>query len=97
MDDGLCASERGHTLSDPGRRLYENTDGSFTDSSGMGIEEMIARCKVVQELHEKLAFCEMTRHELLDDCRKEAAHRIFRRNDMGVDLETGEYGNSTAQ
>ena len=46
---------------------YENMDGSFTDSSGMWIEEMISRCKVVQELHEKVAFCEMMRHELLDE------------------------------
>lgn len=76
---------------------YENTDGSFTDSSGMGIEEMIARCKVVQELHEKLAFCEMTRHELLDDTGKKQRTVFSDGTCVSVDLETGEYEISTAQ
>ena len=76
---------------------YENTDGSFTDSSGMGIEEMIARCKVVQELHEKLAFCEMTRHELLDDTGKKQRTVFSDGTCVSVDLGTGEYEISTAQ
>lgn len=63
----------------------------------MGIEEMIARCKVVQELHEKLAFCEMTRHELLDDTGKKQRTVFSDGTCVRVDLETGEYEISTAQ
>ena len=70
---------------------YENTDGSFTDSSGMGIEEMIARCKVVQAVHEKVAFCEMTRHELLDREGKKQRTLFSDGTCVTVDLAAGEY------
>ena len=70
---------------------YENMDGSFTDSSGMWIEEMISRCKVVQELHEKVAFCEMMRHELLDEDGMKQRTVFSDRTCVTVDLGTGEY------
>lgn len=70
---------------------YENMDGSFTDSSGMWIEEMISRCKVVQELHEKVAFCEMMRHELLDEDGMKQRTVFSDGTCVTVDLGTGEY------
>lgn len=45
---------------------YQNTDGSFSGGVEIGIEEQIERCKVVAGLHEKVAKCEMVRHELVD-------------------------------
>lgn len=44
---------------------YPNFDGSF-ETMGLGLKEDIKRCDVVCELHEKVAKCEMVRHELVD-------------------------------
>ena len=45
---------------------YQNTDGSFAGGVEISIEEQIRRCKVVSDLHEKVAKCEMVRHEMVD-------------------------------
>lgn len=44
---------------------YPNTDGSF-ETEETELEEDIRRCKVVSDLHQKIAKCEMVRHELVD-------------------------------
>lgn len=46
---------------------YANTDGSFSDAAALEMQENIRRCEVVAGLHEKVAKCEMLKHELLDD------------------------------
>ena len=45
---------------------YQNTDGSFAGGVEITIEDQIKRCKVVSDLHEKGAKCEMVRHEMVD-------------------------------
>lgn len=45
---------------------YPNTDGAFDEQVKMTLEEQIKRCKVVSDLHEKVAKCEMLRHEIID-------------------------------
>lgn len=45
---------------------YQNTDGSFAGGVEISIEDQIKRCKVVSDLHEKVAKCEMVRHEMVD-------------------------------
>lgn len=45
---------------------YQNTDGSFAGGVEISIEDQIKRCKVVLDLHEKVAKCEMVRHEMVD-------------------------------
>lgn len=45
---------------------YQNTDGSFAGGVEITVEEQIERCKVVSDLHEKVAKCEMVRHEMVD-------------------------------
>lgn len=45
---------------------YQNTDGSFAGGAEISIEDQIKRCKVVSDLHEKVAKCEMVRHEMVD-------------------------------
>lgn len=45
---------------------YQNTDGSFTSVIDIPMEEQIDRCKVVSELHEKVAKCEMVSHEFVN-------------------------------
>lgn len=44
---------------------YPNFDGSF-ETLGIGLKEEIKRCDVVCELHEKVAKCEMVRHEMVN-------------------------------
>lgn len=44
---------------------YPNTDGSF-EVEGQTLENDIKRCRVVTELHEKVAKCEMVSHEMVD-------------------------------
>lgn len=45
---------------------YPNFDGSFDGNIKMHIEEDIKRCKVVTDLHKKVAKCEMVSHEMVD-------------------------------
>ncbi len=44
---------------------YPNFDGSFK-TVGLGLREDIRRCSIVCELHERVAECEMVRHEMVD-------------------------------
>lgn len=45
---------------------YPNFDGGFEVEVKLKLEEDIQRCKVVSDLHEKVAKCEMVRHEMID-------------------------------
>ena len=45
---------------------YPDFDGSFEGNVKMHIMEDIKRCKVVTELHKKVAKCEMVSHEMVD-------------------------------
>lgn len=45
---------------------YPNFDGAFDDKIALKIEEDMKRCKVVSELHEKVAKCEMIYHEFVE-------------------------------
>ena len=46
---------------------YANTDGSFAGCGDLSPEKTAERCRIVSELHERLACCPMVRHELLDE------------------------------
>ena len=46
---------------------YPNFDGAFEAGVELKLEEDIKRCKVVSDLHEKVAKCEMVRHEMIDN------------------------------
>ena len=45
---------------------YPDTDGSFDVDLRHALEEEIRRSKVVSDLHEKVAKCEMVRHEMVN-------------------------------
>lgn len=45
---------------------YPDTDGSFGGCEGVTPEENRARCRIVSELHERVALQEMKRHEFVD-------------------------------
>ena len=45
---------------------YANTDGSFSEAAALEMKENIRRCDAVCALHERVAKCELIRHELLD-------------------------------
>lgn len=44
---------------------YPNFDGSFETKITFTLEESVERCKVVADLHKKVAKCEMVRHEMV--------------------------------
>ena len=46
---------------------YPNTDGAFEDKLKLSLKEQIERSKVVSDLHEKVAKCEMVCHKMADD------------------------------
>lgn len=74
MDDGegkrfgrlyaVCTAERRspYVIRDG---AYPNFDGSFEPDVKLTLDQDIERCKVVSELHEKVAKCEMVRHEMV--------------------------------
>ena len=45
---------------------YPNTDGAFENECKLSLKEQIERSRVVSELHEKVAKCEMVYHKLVD-------------------------------
>ncbi len=45
---------------------YTNFDGSFDAAIKTHLKQDVARCRIVADLHEKVAECEMTRHEMVD-------------------------------
>ena len=44
---------------------YPNLDGAFDGAESPGLEETVRRCRVVAQLHEKVAKCELLRCDLL--------------------------------
>lgn len=46
---------------------YPNTDGAFSEGVSLTLQEKIARCKVVCDLHEKVGMLEMTAHTMVND------------------------------
>lgn len=56
---------------------YPDFDGSFEGNVKMHIMEDIKRCKVVTELHKKVAKCEMVSHEWWMAIRR-SKERCFR-------------------
>lgn len=45
---------------------YANIDGAFGDEENLALSEQIERCRIVQELHERVGRLEMTRHDLME-------------------------------
>ena len=45
---------------------YPNFDGAFDDKVKLSLKENIERSKIVSDLHEKVAKCEMLRHEMVN-------------------------------
>ena len=46
---------------------YPNFDGAFDDKVKLSLKENIERSKIVSDLHEKVAKCEMLRHEMVNE------------------------------
>lgn len=71
---------------------YPNFDGSFEGKNvEFSLEETIKRCKVVSDLHEKVAKCEMIRHEMVDG-NAQIQRTVFSNGvAVTVDFEKGEY------
>ena len=70
---------------------YENTDGSFAGCGELGPGEAAERCRVVSELHERLADCPMVRHELLDADGKRQRTVFADGTTVTINLESGSY------
>ncbi len=71
---------------------YPNTDGAFDSEAERRLDEEIERCKVVTDLQERVARCEMTRHEFLDGSYDRQRTTFSDGTTVTVDLRTGEYG-----
>ncbi|MCD7784480.1 MAG: DUF5696 domain-containing protein [Oscillospiraceae bacterium] len=70
---------------------YPNTDGAFDAEAEKRLDEEIARCAVVTGLQEKLAKCEMLRHEFLsEDCSRQRT-TFSDGTTVTINLKTGDY------
>ncbi len=70
---------------------YPDTDGAFDSEAERKLSEEIARCAVVSALQERVAKCEMVRHEFLDG-DYDRQRTVFENGTIvTVDLKTGEY------
>ncbi|MCD8069020.1 MAG: DUF5696 domain-containing protein [Lachnospiraceae bacterium] len=70
---------------------YPDTDGSFDSEADRKLSEEIERCAVVTNLQERVAKCEMVRHEFLDDGYDRQRTLFADGTRVTVDLKTGEY------
>lgn len=70
---------------------YPNFDGSFDDYIRFSVEEDIERCKVVAGLHEKVAKCEMVRHEMVDGNPQVQRTTFSNGTTVTVNFDTLEY------
>lgn len=46
---------------------YPNVDGAFSSEQEVELEEQIRRCRAAASLHERVAACEMIRHDMKED------------------------------
>ena len=58
---------------------------------GEELERAVSRYRTVAELQEKVAYCEMVRHEFLDDGYKKQKTVFADGTEVVVDLEAGTY------
>lgn len=70
---------------------YPNTDGSFEPEITVTLEESIQRAHVVSELHERIAKCEMIRHEFLDEKMNKQRTIFSDGTIVEIDLESQSY------
>lgn len=71
---------------------YPDTDGSFdSDARERQLEEDISRCKIVTELNERIAKCEMVRHEFVDGNTQKQRTIYSDGTEVLVDLDSESY------
>lgn len=70
---------------------YPNTDGAFDSNQEKKLDDSIARCRVVTELSERLAKCEMVKHELLDEDGNKQRATYCDGTAITIDLKAGTY------
>ncbi len=69
---------------------YEGVDGTY-EGLQMSMEENIARCSTVSDLHEKVACCELLSHRFLDDTGFRQESRFDDGTAVTVDFSTGNW------
>ncbi|MCD7776084.1 MAG: DUF5696 domain-containing protein, partial [Firmicutes bacterium] len=70
---------------------YPGTDGAFGEGNRERLQNDIRRCRVMSELHEKIAFAEMINHELLDENGKVQRSTFEGGVTVTADLARGTY------
>lgn len=70
---------------------YQNVDGSFDGHIQLDEKEMATRCKIVCDLHTKIAKCEMVSHEFLDGDINRQQTTFSDGTKVKIDLKTLEY------
>lgn len=74
---------------------YPDTDGSFGGCEGVTPEENLARCKVVSDLHRRVALQELVRHEFVGGDARVQRSVFADGTEVTVWLEEGRYEIST--
>lgn len=70
---------------------YPNCDGAFDEAAEKRLDEEIARYQVVAALQERVAKCEMVRHELLDWQGRRQKSVFSDNTTVSIDLDQGTY------
>ena len=70
---------------------YPNCDGAFDEAQEKLLEEEIARYQTVAALQERVAKCEMTHHELLDERGRRQRSVFSDGTTVTIDLDQGTY------
>ena len=70
---------------------YPDCDGAFDEAAEKRLDEEIARYQVVAALQERIAKCEMVRHELLDPRGRRQKSTFSDGTVVTIDLDQGSY------
>lgn len=70
---------------------YPNMDGCFGNDVNLSLKERIKRCKIVMDLHKKVAYKELIKHEFIDNDYKKQKSVFSDGTEVVIDLNTNRF------
>ena len=70
---------------------YPNMDGCFGNDENLSLKERIKRCKIVMDLHKKVVYKELIKHEFIDNDYKKQKSVFSDGTEVEIDLNTNRF------
>lgn len=66
-------------------------DGCFGNDENLSLKERIKRCKIVMDLHKKVVYKELIKHEFIDNDYKKQKSVFSDGTEVEIDLNTNRF------